>query len=103
MTQCTGGAAPSTLTVTNQPVATVEGMLVATLSDCVAPDLGTFGACAMLQGAPCVPAAVGTWAPGSLIRTLNGLPVLLNTDVLPCGHGGVISETVANNVVDSST
>lgn len=95
---CTSGVAPSVLTVTSNPIVSVNGMFVATIMD-MAPvaNIPPFGTCNVLTAAalgvptPCVPAPVGPWTPGSTIQSINGLKVLTQSDSLVCGIGGKIS------------
>ena len=106
MCSCPLGSAPSTLMVTSQQVAKINGMLIATIQDCMTgANLPPFGTCQVLTASasgvptPCAMAPAGTWMPGSLVKKIFGLPVLTDSSKLICGIGGVISITNPSNVV----
>lgn len=107
--QCMMGDAPTPLSVTSQELVMIDGMLVATIADCIPDDnIVPFGTCATLTAAalgvptPCVPAPVGTWEVGSIVQTINGIPVLLQTGILMCGIGGEISIVEPMNTIEVS-
>lgn len=110
MLMCTGGAAPSVLSVVplGRPLA---GGPAANIAD-VAPTVNVppFGMCqlpsnpavaaataaalGMLTPMPCLPVPAGTWTPGNPKVLIGGLPALTSDSVLMCAWGGVISVTM---------
>lgn len=106
---CPMGDAPATLIVTSQTVKTIDGLAVATVEDC-SPivNIPSFGTCSVLTAAatgvptPCVPVPTGCWTPGSLVQTIDGLPVLTMPATVTCGVGGCISVLEAEQVLEES-
>lgn len=95
---CDMGTAPMSLCVTSQELFTLEGLLAATIADCVpGENIPPFATCNVLTAAasgvptPCVPAPTGPWTPGSEEQTVNGLPLLIVPATLQCGVGGTIT------------
>jgi hypothetical protein len=97
--QCTCGSAPSKLLVTSQLQVTMSNRLAATVLDhAPAVNIPPFGTCSVLTAAasgvpaPCVPAPLGPWTPGSTSNVKIGNQLaLLSTDRLQCAVPGVIS------------
>jgi len=111
-TQCSFGAAPSTLMVTPENKVMVNNMPAATIMDNVPmKNVMPFGMCsstanptvisatAAAQGVltpmPCVPVTTAPWVPGSVTVMIAGKPALNNSCKLMCQWGGVISINVA--------
>ena len=92
--QCAVGSAPSPLMVLPIHRTMAGGKPAANIKDHI-PFLNImpFGSCALLLGAPCVPATPGPWAPGSPTVLVDGAPALNNSSILSCCIGGVISIT----------
>ena len=110
MMMCPMGTAPMPLQVTSNETVRIDGLAIATIADCIPfANIPPFGTCNILTAAaagvpcPCVPAPVGTWMPGSVNQTINGLPVLTMPATLPCGIGGVITITEPGQVTEIST
>lgn len=105
---CVAGTAPAPLQVTSQEFVRIDGMAVATIMDC-APEVNipSFGTCNILTAAalgvptPCVPATM-PWVPGSVVQTINGLPVLTMPATCQCAIGGVITITEPGQVNEIS-
>lgn len=112
MIQCSFGVAPATLIVpptklvntSNQPAATIMDNIpmtnVPTFGMCSAPTnpaviAATSAASGVFTPAPCVPATVAPWAPGSPTVMVGKLPALNNSSKLMCTWGGVISVNMA--------
>jgi len=110
--QCTFGAAPSTLTAIPDPAVVVGtgGIFAATIMDHKPiANIAPFGLCAaptnpvviaataaklgVFTPAPCVPATLAPWTPGSPIVKIGGKPALNNHCTLLCQWLGVISIT----------
>lgn len=90
--QCSFGAAPSSLVVlpTNRVMA--EGPPAANIMDHIPlVNILPFGSCAVLSGAPCVPATVAPWVPGAVTVLIGGMPALDNISKCICSLGGIIS------------
>ena len=100
MLQCTCGAAPTPLTVTSQFQVLIGNQFAATIMD-FAPmaNIKPFGPCTILTSAasgvptPCVPAAPAPWTPGAAKTLIGNFPALLQSDMLSCAVGGMISIT----------
>ena len=110
MLMCTGGVAPSALSVIplGRPLA---GGPAANIGD-VAPimNVAPFGMCQLvanpmvaaataaalgvLTPMPCIPVPAGTWTPGNPKVLIGGLPALTSDSVLMCAWGGLISVTM---------
>ncbi len=96
---CTNGDAQVSLIVTSQMLSKIGNQLAATIMDHVtAVNIPPFGICKTLTAAasgtptPCVPATAAPWTPGSTSIVLIGnYPGLMNSDMLTCTVGGVIS------------
>jgi hypothetical protein len=109
MMMCAAGTAPMPLSVTSNVTVTIDGLPIATIMD-MAPEVNipSFGTCNILTAAalgvptPCVPAPVGPWMPGSVVQTINELPVLTMPATCQCGIGGVITVTEPGQVVEES-
>lgn len=96
--QCTCGSVPSLLAVPSRSVFSTPGPELATIEDCLPlVNIAPFGGCiapanlSPLPGKPCTPLPVGSWpavAPGVMVA---GIPALVQSAVLPCQFGGVIS------------
>jgi uncharacterized Zn-binding protein involved in type VI secretion len=107
--QCSFGAAPAsltvipaTVTVENQPPATIPDMIPTTnippFGMCSAPTnptviAATSAAAGVFTPAPCVPAPAGPWAPGSSKVLIGGKPALNDSSKCTCTWAGVISIT----------
>lgn len=107
--RCTFGDAPAVLAVVAEgPPVTVAGMPAATIMDFAPLDnIPTFGMCNTISNpavaaetaaklgvftpAPCIPATIAPWAPGSPTVTINGMPALTSDDMCMCTWGGEIS------------
>lgn len=90
MMQCSFGAAPGRLTATPGTIQ-VGGKMVCTIMDNVpGMNITPFGACAVMLGAPCVPATVAPWVPGSPTVMVGGKPALNINSKLMCAIGGMI-------------
>jgi hypothetical protein len=108
VTQCSFGAAPSTLIVlpihrvlgVNQPAANILdhkpivnivpfGMCTSLANPAVAS--ATAAAQGVLTPMPCVPNTTTPWAPGALKTLLDGSPALDDPSKCMCMWGGVIS------------
>lgn len=92
--QCTQGASPCSLTVTNHNNVQIDDKPAATIMD-FAPgvNIKTFGACKILGG-PCAPAIPAPWIKGSAKAVnVNDQLALLETDQLMCTVAGVITIT----------
>ena len=104
---CDMGTAPMPLTVTSNETVRINGFAVATIMD-IAPmvNIPPFATCNILTAAalgvptPCVPAPVGPWVPGSVVQTINGLPVLNLPATCQCGVGGTITITEPGQTVE---
>jgi hypothetical protein len=102
MLMCTGGVAPSALSVIplGRPLA---GAPAANIAD-VAPivNVAPFGVCQLISNPavgvltpmPCVPVPAGTWTPGNPKVLIGGLPALTSDSKLMCAWGGLISVTM---------
>ena len=104
---CDMGDAPMALTVTSQVVESIDGLLVATVMDCVPMDnIPPFGTCTVLTSValgvptPCVPAPTGPWSPGSLVSSIDGLKVLTAPGLCQCGVGGSITISEPGEVLE---
>lgn len=96
--QCSYGSLPSLLAVPSRSVLSSPGPELATIEDCLPmANLAPFGGCiapsnpSPLPGKPCTPLPVGSWpamAPGVMVA---GIPALVQSALLPCQFGGVIS------------
>ncbi len=60
-------------------------------------NITTFGSCAAMLGAPCVPVTT-PWKPGSPTVLIGKMPALNNTSTCNCGLGGVITITAPGTV-----
>jgi hypothetical protein len=107
---CDGGVAPVPLTVTSNPIVTIDGLMVATVADC-APmaNIPPFGTCTFLTAKaaspvplPCIPAPTGMWTPGSEVKKINELAVLTMPATLPCAEGGTITITMPGQEIEVS-
>ena len=106
-TQCSFGAAPSTLMVMpqnktfsptpsanimdNKPMANVMpfGMCMSPSNPTVAA--ATAAALGVLTPMPCIPSTPGPWMPGAPTTLIGNMPALDNSSKLMCIWGGVIS------------
>jgi hypothetical protein len=107
--KCPLGDAPVPLTVTSQQVVRISGMPVATIQDSApGTNIPPFGTCKTLTASasgvptPCAFAPVGMWAPGSMVKKINNIPVLTDSSVLTCGIGGVVTISNPNNVIEET-
>jgi hypothetical protein len=117
---CTFGMAPSTLVVLptsrvlgeKRPVATIKdtvpivnippfGMCTSLANPTVAS--ATAAALGVLTPMPCIPAPVGTWAPGAPRTLVGGTPALTMGCMLTCAYGGVITVTSAGTTVTQTS
>lgn len=102
---CSFGTAPTVLKVTSNPFVKIGGRLVATILDmngmtnipsfvgCLSPENPMFVAAVVTAGLaapPCMPSILAPWAMPSVINTINGIPVLLQTATCFCKMAGVI-------------
>ena len=86
--KCTGGAAPSKLQVTSNTSFSVQGNMVATISDKVPPvNIQPFGACSAKNGKPCVPSPT-VWSGFRTSVNIPGGNPLLDTSTILCATGG---------------
>ncbi|QDU62414.1 hypothetical protein Pan216_32810 [Planctomycetes bacterium Pan216] len=106
---CALGDAPGILSVTSQEVVTINGTPVATIMDFdPIANITPFGTCATLTAAalgvptPCVPATSSPWMPGSIVQTVNDLPVLTIPATLECDIGGMIMIVEPVNTIEVS-
>jgi hypothetical protein len=107
---CDMGVAPVPLSVVTNETVTINGLPVATIMDHM-PDanIPPFGVCKVLTAAasgvptPCAMIPTAPWAPGSVVQTINGLPVLTAPATLVCGVGGVITIDEPGQEVEEST
>ena len=106
---CDQGDAPSTLVVTSQEVVEIDGMMVATVADCVTEtNVPSFGTCTILTAeaegvtTPCVPVPAGEWEPGSEVQTIDEMAVLTQASTLTCSIGGEITITEPNNEIEQT-
>ena len=110
MMMCAAGTAPMALQVLTNETVRINGFAIATIMDCVPmANIPPFGTCNILTAAaagvpcPCIPAPVGPWTPGSVVETINGLPVLTMPATLQCGIGGAITIIEPGQTVKIST
>jgi hypothetical protein len=112
MMACSFGAAPSALIVIpTGPPASAGGPPAATIMDfkpivnippfgmCSAPTnptviAATAAKLGVFTPAPCVPATVAPWVPGSPTVLINNMPALNNSSKCMCTWAGVISITM---------
>jgi hypothetical protein len=109
--QCSFGAAPSTLTVTPENMASGSQAPLATVMDHVPmKNIMPFGMCSSLANPvvaaataaalgvltpmPCVPATVAPWAPPKPKAMVKQLPLFDNTAKCMCNWAGVIQVVV---------
>ena len=103
---CSFGAAPCPLVVESQSTVFACNLLAATIMDnqfitfgmCGAPSnpavtAATAAALGVFTPAPCVPAIVAPWAPGSPAVLIENQPALNNTSKLMSLYTGVIQVT----------
>jgi len=103
MLMCPFGKVPVPLAVTPRGPRVASHAAVATVADFVPmTNIMTFGvcnspgnpACANPSGsAPCVPAVVSPWTPGSLTTKIGGVPALTSESACMCTFGGRIMIT----------
>ncbi|WP_051697567.1 DUF4280 domain-containing protein [Prevotella sp. 10(H)] len=88
---CTGGSAPSKLQVTSNSLLSVQGNLVATISDKISNmNIMPFGACSLKPfSPPCVPAPI-MWTGFLPSVEIPGGNPLLKTSTIQCACGGMI-------------
>ena len=121
MLQCTFGVTPSPLTANpgtsnnpTPPLATATIMHnaplvnIMTFGMCQTPSnpavaAATTAALGVFTPAPCVPATVSPWTPGSFISKISNIPALTDTCILNCTYGGVISIKSAGQVKTDAT
>jgi hypothetical protein len=112
---CTGGVAPSTLSVlpAGRPMCTGPAANIADVAPMVnVPPFGmcqlisnpmvaaaTAAALGVLTPMPCVPVPAGTWIPGNPKVLIGGLPALTSDGKLMCAWGGLISITMPGQFV----
>jgi hypothetical protein len=112
---CTGGAAPSALSVlpVGRPMCGGPAANIADIAPIV--NVAPFGTCQLLSnpavaaataaalGAltpmPCMPVPAGTWTPGNPKVLVAGLPALTSESKLMCAWGGTISVTLPGQFV----
>lgn len=92
---CTGGAAPSTLTVTTSNTPPVNGAAVATIQDHKSiTNVKPFGICNLQGGLPCIPKTPEPWMPGAKDvltgESSSSFPTLTENSFLSCHQGGLI-------------
>jgi len=119
MCMCTFGTGPSTLQVLPINMTTTDNQNQATVNDfvpmvniqpfimCISPSnpqvaAATAAAMGVLTPQPCIPVTTSPWIPGSTLVTVNNQAMLLNTDTCMCTWGGVISITMAGEVLASA-
>ncbi len=114
-TQCTFGAAPSSLMVLpvnktmtgvmpaanimdNKPMVNVLpfGMCMSPSNPTVAA--ATAAALGVLTPMPCIPVTAAPWVPGSPTVLIGNMPTLNNSSKLMCNWGGVIQILVPGQV-----
>ena len=113
-TQCTFGAAPSTLMVLptartlaptpcanimdNKPLINILpfGMCTSMANPMVAA--ATAAALGVLTPMPCIPMTMAPWVPGCPTVLVGGMPALNNASKCMCNWGGVISINFAGQV-----
>lgn len=105
---CTFGAAPSQLTVSPKNQVNTGNMAAATIIDHIPQtNVMSFGMCSaptnpvviaataaklgVFTPAPCIPATVSPWLPGSPTVFIGGQPALTNSCQLMCTWLGVIA------------
>ncbi len=115
MLQCSFGAAPSSLIVLPVNRVMVENKPAANIMDfkpivnippfgmCNAPTnpafiAATAAALGVPTPAPCVPATLAPWVPGSPIVLIGNMPALNDTSKCMCTWAGVISITFPGQV-----
>jgi hypothetical protein len=109
---CSFGAASSTLNVTPENQLTASGPPAATINDfapmenimpfamCSSPTnpaviAATAAKLGVFTPAPCVPATLQPWRPGSPTITVKGQSALSSTSTLLCQWGGIITVSAA--------
>jgi hypothetical protein len=114
--QCSFGAAPASLVVTD-PRVIAEGKLAANIMDYVPmTNIPSFGMCSsianpavasatasasgVLTPQACVPVVPAPWAPGSPTVLVRGMPALNNTSKCACTWGGVIQIQMASTTTE---
>lgn len=92
MLMCTGGSAPSKLQVTSNSLLSVQGNMVATVSDKIPmTNIMPFGTCSLKPfSPPCVPAPLMWTGFLNSVQIPGGNPLLL-TSKIQCACGGMIS------------
>lgn len=112
---CSFGAGPSTLMVTPENRVTAGSPPAATIMDfapmknvmpfsmCASPAnpvviAATAAKLGVFTPAPCLPATMQPWAPGSPTVLIGSIPALNNTSTLMCQWGGVITVSVPGQV-----
>jgi hypothetical protein len=103
---CPMGKVPAPLTVEPQGALVTAGGEVATVMDYLPiVNIATFGVCnspanpACMNpsgSAPCVPAIVAPWAPGSPSVLINGVPALTSDSTCICTLSGGVPITVTS-------
>jgi hypothetical protein len=112
---CTGGVAPSTLSVlpVGRPMCAGPAANIADVAPIV--NIPPFGMCQLVSNPavaaataaalgvltpmPCVPVPAGTWTPGNPKVLIGGLPALTSDAKLMCAWGGMISVTMPGQFV----
>lgn len=103
LVMCPMGKIPASLVVTPEGSMVTAGAPVATIMDFTPLNMATFGVCnspanpATLNpsgSAPCVPAVVAPWTPGSLSVLVNGIPALTSDSMCICMLSGGIPISV---------
>lgn len=95
---CTGCPVPQPLKVTTNQTVNASSQLCATIADCApVANIRPWPTCAFTpappspSGGPCMPKPTGFWQPGSGTVTIQSIPALRDSDILPCAQGGLIS------------
>ena len=114
MLTCTGGVAPSALTVLpiGRPLCGAPAANIVDIAPIV--NVPPFGTCQMVSNPmvaaataaalgvltpmPCVPVPAGTWTPGNPMVLIGGMPALTTDSKLVCAWGGVIAVVAPGQV-----
>jgi uncharacterized Zn-binding protein involved in type VI secretion len=89
----TAGGQPAANIQDHQPIANVVPFGPCMSLAFPATAAATAAASGVLTPAPCIPATLTPWAPGSTVVTIGGQPALRQTDTCQCVWGGLISIT----------
>ena len=103
LASCSFGTIPGTINATSQAVAMAEGKPMATIQDCQAANITSFGMCTSLANPqvaaataaalgvlvpqPCTLVPAGTWLPAKPGVLIGGKPCLTNDCRLICANG----------------